>query len=103
MGANIEQVTHNSIDLSIAVDSTASSIEQMSVNIQEIAERTKELTISSEESLSAVEEISSAVKEIDANAKESAGLSKKVTMEESGFGTDAINKTAKGIEGIKGT
>ena len=103
MGANIEQVTQNSIDLSIAVDSTSSSIEQMSVNIQEIAERTKELTISSEENLSAVEEISSAVREIDANTKESARLSKKVTMEASGFGTDAINKTADGIERIKGT
>ncbi|MDP3296664.1 MAG: phosphate/phosphite/phosphonate ABC transporter substrate-binding protein [Thermodesulfovibrionia bacterium] len=103
MVANIEQVTQNSVDLSGAVDSTSSSIEQMSVTIQEIAERTKELTIASEENLSAIEEISSVVKEIDLNTKESARLSEKVTIEASGFGMDAINKTASGIERIKGT
>ncbi len=103
MVANIEQIAQNSVDLSAAVDSTSSSIEQMSASIQEIAERTHELMSGSEETLSAIEEISSAVKEIDSSTRESAQLSEKVTKEASGFGMDAVNSTAGGIERIKTT
>ncbi|MBI4698847.1 MAG: phosphate/phosphite/phosphonate ABC transporter substrate-binding protein [Nitrospirae bacterium] len=101
MVTNTEQIAQNTVELSTAVDSTSSSIEEMSISIQEIAERTKELTVSSEDTLSAIEEINSAVREIDANTGESARLSEKVMTDASGFGMEAIVKTAEGMEKIK--
>lgn len=103
MVATTEGITKSTIEISAALDTTSSSMEEISATIKEVARNAEELSLSAEETLSATEEISASVKEVELNIKEAARLSEKVTLDASGFGIEAINKTIEGMEVIKNT
>jgi methyl-accepting chemotaxis protein len=103
MVATADEIAKNTVEISAALDTTSSSMEEMSITIKEVAKSTEELSLSAEETLSAAEEISVSVKEVESNIKEAARLSEKVTLDASGLGMEAINKTIDGMEIIKGT
>lgn len=103
MVATAEEIAQNTIDISAALDTASSSMEEMSITIKEVAKSTEELSLSAEETLSAAEEINTSVKEVESSIKEAARLSEKVTLDASGLGMEAINKTIDGMEVIKNT
>ncbi len=101
MVATADEIAKNTIEISAALDTASSSMEEISITIKEVAKSTEELSLSAEETLSAAEEISVSVKEVESNIKEAARLSEKVTLDASGLGMEAINKTIDGMEIIK--
>lgn len=103
MVSTTDEIAKSTIDISAALDTSSSSMEEISATIREVARNAEELSLSAEETLSAAEEINASIREVESNIKEAARLSEKVTLDASGFGMEAINKTIDGMAVIKDT
>jgi methyl-accepting chemotaxis protein len=101
MVSSVSHVNDHMHELAEAVESTSSSIQEMSATIKQVAINAEELATASQETLSAISEITSTIREVELTARESARLSERATSDAATLGMASVEKTIGGMERIK--